>query len=150
MRKLRSSLPYRFDSCNYGYHFGTLTDIGSLIDKPLVPMVLGHSRVFGTEENPNSFAVFYVVGLPGVVHFIFHANSKARRLLYVTVAVAFLCVIALTYARASIFGALIACYIYYNYGTTAQNKWIPLILGIAIISVIASFILPNLSYLVSE
>lgn len=97
-----------------GLAFFRVFDFGIIFERPIFQEVFGLMRILGTEENPNAFANFFILGLPiSIVIMLFEKNKfvKAIWALFIVIGFAFL---TITVSRSAILGALIAiCMLFY-------------------------------------
>lgn len=125
-------------------------DVGSFIGKPLIQEVFGHSKVYGTEENPNAFSVFYIVGLPALLYFYHQTSSKIKKLALIITAVFFVYTLALTFSRASMAGAILGCFIYLYYRSSRRARLPVIAAALAIGIILYYFVIPEIAGIVSD
>jgi hypothetical protein len=89
------------------YVFGA--DAGDAVGKPLVQTWYEMQIILGTQDNPNGFATLLVVGVPIALFLRQTTASRSMRRVYASSALLFIAVIALTFSRSAIVGAIVAC-----------------------------------------
>ena len=84
-------------------------DAGNAIGRPLVEIWYGLPVMLGTEDNPNAFATLLVVGVPIALFLRQTTGWRWMRSVYGSGALLFIVVIALTFSRSGVAGALVGC-----------------------------------------
>lgn len=118
-------------------------DVGALFGKPMSVMVFGLPRIFGTEENPNAYAVYSCIGMVLAIYAIIRAENAAFRTAAILAGLAIFAVLFLSASRSAAIGAAIgitALLTIYVRGGGAKTAC----LGLGILGVAAGVMLPSL------
>ncbi len=99
-------------------------DAGDAVGRPLVEIWYGLPVMLGTEDNPNAFATLLVVGAPIALFLRQTTASRWMRRVYGSGALLFIVVIALTFSRSGIAGAMVGCAlaIYFGKSRSARSR----------------------------
>ncbi|OVE82404.1 hypothetical protein BVY04_00970, partial [bacterium M21] len=91
-----------------------IVDVGDLLGLPLYSEEFA-PRIVGTENNPNGFAVLFIVGLPISAHYFFK-STRRRKVFHLMVFAMFGLLVFLTSSRAAVLAGLLACsfYLFFN------------------------------------
>jgi O-antigen ligase len=117
-------------------------DAGSLFGKPMTEMVFGVPRIFGTEQNPNAYAVYSCIGMILSVYAIIRARNGLLRTAAVLAGLAILAVLFLSASRSAAVGAAVGITVFlviYVRGVGAKTAC----LGLGAVCVVAGIMLPT-------
>jgi hypothetical protein len=117
----------------------TSFDIGNWLGRRLTYEIFGIKRLFGTEANPNGFALYYTCGLPIALYLWSRARSTVGRVAWPVLFVAFLVALSLTLARGALIGGVAGAIVYYAYRTTDRRKRFAIIAASAVLVVVLAW-----------
>lgn len=86
--------------------------VGYFWDMPLIEEIWGIPRILGTEKNPNSFAIYYVLGGVLAVHYFSESKFLLHKVIYLFIVALMMVVLFFTYSRASGLAMFLSVLIY--------------------------------------